>query len=61
MKLEKVKRKIAEGYSDTEIANMAGMPVEGVAALRAPKPKPAPVVTKKAPVAPKPAGSTNKK
>jgi len=36
MKLEKVKRKIADGYSDGEIANMSGMPIEEVAKLRAP-------------------------
>ena len=56
MKLEKVKRKIADGYSDGEIANMAGMTVEEVAKLRAPAPKPAPAAKKEpAPVpAPKP-------
>ena len=36
MKLEKVKRKIADGYSDGEIANMSGMSIEEVASLRAP-------------------------
>jgi hypothetical protein len=62
MKLEKVKRKIAEGYSDGEIANMSGMPIEEVAKLRAPapapvvkkEPAPAPVVKKEPAPAPKP-------
>jgi hypothetical protein len=52
MKLEKVKRKIAEGYSDGEIANMSGMPIEEVAKLRAPAPAPAPVVKKEPAPAP---------
>jgi len=43
MKLEKVKLKIAEGYCDEAIANMSGMAVEDIAALRAPAPKAAPV------------------
>jgi hypothetical protein len=46
MNLEKVKRKIAEGYPDESIANMSGMSVEEIAKLRAPAPKP---VEKKAP------------
>jgi hypothetical protein len=66
MKLEKVKRKIADGYSDGEIANMSGMPIEEVAKLRAPapaptpapvvkkEPAPAPVVKKEPAPAPKP-------
>lgn len=45
MKLEKVKRKIAEGYQDEAIANMSGMSVEEIQKLRNP-PKP---VVKKAP------------
>lgn len=45
MKLEKVKRKIAEGYPDESIANMSGMSVEEIQKLRNP-PKP---VAKKAP------------
>jgi len=39
MNLEKIKRKIAEGYCDEAITNMSGMPVEEVAKLRAPAPK----------------------
>jgi hypothetical protein len=58
MKLEKVKRKIADGYSDSEIANMSGMTIEAVAKLRAPEPKP---VVKKAPAAPKPVEKPTKK
>jgi hypothetical protein len=58
MNLEKVKRKIADGYSDGEIANMSGMPIEEVAKLRAPAPtpapKPAPVVKKEPAPAPEP-------
>ena len=62
MKLEKVKRKIAEGYSDGEIACMSGLFAEDVAKLRAPapapvvkkEPAPAPVVKKEPAPAPKP-------
>jgi hypothetical protein len=62
MKLEKVKRKIAEGYSDGEIANMSGMTIEAVAKLRAPAPKPvSKPVAKKAPAAPKPVEKPTKK
>jgi hypothetical protein len=53
MKLEKVKRKIAEGYSDGEIACMSGLFAEDVAKLRAPAP--APVVKKEPAPAPAPA------
>lgn len=52
MNQEKVKRKIEEGYCDEAIANMSGMPVEEVAKLRAPVPKPAPKAAPK-PAAPK--------
>jgi hypothetical protein len=60
MNLEKVKRKIAEGYSDGEIACMSGLFAEDVAKLRAPAPapvvkkEPAPVVKKAPAPAPKP-------
>ena len=66
MKLEKVKRKIADGYSDGEIANMSGMPIEEVAKLRAPAVVEAPIkkvitpVVKKAPVV-KPTEKATKK
>jgi hypothetical protein len=51
MNLEKVKRKIAEGYNPSEIANMSGMTIEEVAKLA---PAPAPVVKKEPAPAPKP-------
>lgn len=61
MNLEKVKRKIAEGYCDEAIAVMSGMPVEEIAALRAPAPKPAPkAAPAPAPVAPKNPAETKK-
>jgi hypothetical protein len=50
MNVEKIKRKMSEGYTDADIANMSGMSIEDVAKLRAPAPKkeaPAAVVTKK--------------
>jgi len=62
MKLEKVKRKIADGYSDGEIANMSGMSIEDIAKLRAPAPAPTP--KKEAPAAvvtKKPVGEKKKK
>lgn len=59
MKLEKVNRKIAEGYTDEDISNMSGMSVEEIAKLRAPAPKaaaPKAAAPKPAPVVSKPAG-----
>ena len=53
MNLEKIKRKIAEGYCDEAITNMSGMPVEEVAKLRAPAPKPQVKVEAPKAVAPK--------
>ena len=50
MELEKIKRKIADGYTDEEIANMAGVTVKFVEGLRNPAPKPVvkkPVIKKK--------------
>jgi hypothetical protein len=45
MNLEKVKRKIAEGYNDSEIANMSGMTVEEIEAkVKALAPTTPPVV-----------------
>ena len=57
MNLDKIKRKIAEGYKDEEIASMAGTTAEEVAKIRtpAPKPKPAPKA------APKKAATSKKK
>lgn len=46
MRLEKIKRKIADGYNDEEIANMSGMPVASIAEVRNPpviRKAPAPV------------------
>ena len=57
MNLDKIKRKIAEGYKDEEIASMAGTTAEEVAKIRTPTPKP-----KSAPkAAPKKAATSKKK
>ena len=48
MNLDKIKRKIAEGHTDEEIATMAGITVEDVAKIRTPAPKPKPKPTPKA-------------
>lgn len=54
MNLDKVKRKIAEGYQDEDISNMSGMPVSEIAALRGgdkpAEPKEEPVAAKVAKV-----------
>jgi len=44
MNADKIKRKIAEGHTDEEIAAMAGTTAEEISKVRtpAPKPKPAP-------------------
>ena len=44
MNVDKIKRKIAEGHTDEEVAAMAGITADEVAKIRtpAPKPKPAP-------------------
>ncbi len=50
MNVEKIKRKMSEGYCDEAVSNMSGMSIEDIAKLRAPAPKkeaPAAVVTKK--------------
>ena len=47
MNTDKIKRKIAEGYKDEEIASMAGITVEEVKKQRTPKSKPAPKVAPK--------------
>jgi hypothetical protein len=60
MKLEKVKRKIAEGYPDETIANMSGMSVEEIQKLRNP-PKPPPKAVKAPARKPVERASTTKK
>ena len=61
MNTDKIKRKIAEGYTDEEIAAMAGTTAEEISKVRtpAPKPKPAPKAAPKA--APKKAATSKKK
>ncbi len=59
MNTDKIKRKIAEGYTDEEIAAMAGITVEDVAKIRTPAPKPKPKPTPKA--TPKKAATPKKK
>ncbi len=61
MNTDKIKRKIAEGHTDEEIAAMAGTTAEEISKVRtpAPKPKPAPKAAPKA--APKKAATSKKK
>jgi hypothetical protein len=59
MNLDKIKRKIAEGHTDEEIATMAGIFAEDVAKIRTPAPKPKPKPTPKA--TPKKAATPKKK
>ena len=61
MNTDKIKRKIAEGHTDEEIAAMAGTTAEEISTVRtpAPKPKPAPKAAPKA--APKKAATSKKK
>ena len=61
MNTDKIKRKIAEGHTDEEIAAMAGITADEVAKTRtpAPKPKPAPKVAPKK-AAPKKAAAKKK-
>ena len=61
MNADKIKRKIAEGHTDEEIAAMAGTTAEEISKVRtpAPKPKPAPKAAPKA--APKKAATSKKK
>ncbi len=61
MNTDKIKRKIAEGHTDEEIAAMAGITAGEVAKIRtpAPKPKPAPKVAPKK-AAPKKAAAKKK-
>jgi len=42
MNTDKIKRKIAEGHTDEEIAAMAGTTAEEISKVRTPAPKPAP-------------------
>jgi len=60
MNQEKIKRKIAEGYTDEDIANMAGISAEEVSKMRAPAPKPTPKKAAPKPVAPKKPAETKK-
>ena len=62
MNTDKIKRKIAEGHTDEEIAAMAGTTAEEISKVRtpAPKPKPAPKATPKK-AAPKKAATSKKK
>lgn len=57
MNIEKIKRKLAEGYCDEAVSNMSGMSIEDIAKLKAPAPK------KEAPAAvvKKPVGENKKK
>ena len=61
MNTDKIKRKIAEGHTDEEIAAMAGTTADEIAKVRTPvsKPKPAPKAAPKA--APKKAATSKKK
>ena len=59
MNQEKIKRKIAEGYTDEDIANMAGISAEEVSKMRAPTPKPVPKASAPKPVAPKKPAEAN--
>ena len=59
MNLDKIKRKIAEGHTDEEIATMAGITVAEVVKIRTPAPKPKPKPTPKA--TPKKAATPKKK
>ena len=62
MNTYKIKRKIAEGHTDEEIAAMAGTTADEIAKIRtpAPKPKPAPKAAPKK-AAPKKAATSKKK
>jgi hypothetical protein len=57
MNTDKIKRKIAEGHTDEEIAAMAGTTAEEVAKIRTPTPKPKPAPK----AAPKKAATSKKK
>ena len=59
MNVEKIKRKMSEGYCDEAVSNMSGMSIEDIAKLRAPAPTP----KKEAPAAvvKKPVGEKKKK
>jgi hypothetical protein len=49
MNTDKIKRKIAEGHTDEEIAAMAGTTAEEISKVRTPAPKPKPATKKAAP------------
>ena len=64
MNTDKIKRKIAEGHTDEEIAAMAGITADEIAKVRTPAPKPKPTPAPKAApkkAAPKKAATSKKK
>ena len=61
MNTDKIKRKIAEGHTDEEIAAMAGTTAEEVAKIRTPTPKPKPKPKPAPKAAPKKAATSKKK
>jgi DNA-binding protein H-NS len=56
MNTDKIKRKIAEGHTDEEIAAMAGTTAEEISKVRTPAPKPAPKAAPKKAASKKAAG-----
>ena len=61
MNTDKIKRKIAEGHTDEEIAAMAGTTADEIAKVRTPAPKPKPVPKAAPKAAPKKAATSKKK
>ena len=61
MNTDKIKRKIAEGHTDEEIAAMAGTTAEEISKVRTPAPKPKPVPKAAPKAAPKKAATSKKK
>ena len=61
MNTDKIKRKIAEGHTDEEIAAMAGTTAEEISKVRTPKPKPKPAPKAAPKAAPKKAATSKKK
>jgi DNA-binding protein H-NS len=56
MNTDKIKRKIAEGHTDEEIAAMAGTTADEISKVRTPAPKPAPKAAPKKAASKKAAG-----
>ena len=56
MNTDKIKRNIAEGHTDEEIAAMAGTTAEEISKVRTPAPKPAPKAAPKKAASKKAAG-----